>query len=191
MPNIVTLFLTFKIGHHTQDTVIGIWLLYFQGTQLYLNVAVYITLLFLIVLTLATALNKNEGKEGKREGGREGRKRERKIEMGRKEEGKKRKREATQIDNFLIWLIFTELNNSVCFPFSKLLIQQPFSIAGATRGGKVCVINRGLLLWILYTEVLSNSSHFPSMSSARFFLFPILLPPGKYRKMVQGSDNAK
>ena len=76
----------------------------------------------------------------KREGGRKGRKRERKIEMGRKEERKKRKRETTQIDNFLIWFIFTELNNSVYFPFSKLLIQQPFSIAGATWGGKVCVV---------------------------------------------------
>ena len=126
MPNIVTLFLTFKIGHHIQDTVIGIWLIYFQGTQLYLNVPVYITLLFLIVLTLATSLNKNEGKKGKREGGRKGR--------------KKGKRETTQIDNFLIWFIFTELNNLVCFPFSKLLIQQPFSIGGATWGGKVCVV---------------------------------------------------
>ena len=58
--------------------------------------------MFLIVLTLATSLNKNEGKKVKREGGRKGRKRERKIEMGRKEERKKRKRETTQIDNFLI-----------------------------------------------------------------------------------------
>lgn len=191
MPNTVTLFLTFKTGHHTQDAVIGIWLIYFQGAQLYLNVPVYITLLFLIVLTLATSLNKNEGKKGKREGGRKGRKRERKIEMGRKGEREKRKRGTTKIYNILIWFIFTELNNSVCFPSSKLLIHQPFSVAEPHGEGK----------WVLYkqrTAALNSVRRsplklfsLPIYVLSLIFLFPILLPPGKYRKMVQGHDNAK
>lgn len=82
------------------------------------------------------------------------------------------------------------------FPFLKAVNPAALLHRWSHMGREsMCCMNRGLLLWILYTEVLSNSSHFPSMSSARFSCFPSSYPQASTewlsRAMTMPSSNSE